>query len=345
MFTAEDSAWVGQGADACGQLVSKAVGLADLAERAKLYVEAQRIAQEEVPGITLGGRRNMMAVPELSLMEKTGLRDPELVATRYPHEISGGQRQRVVIAAALVGTPELIVRDEPATALDKTVEAQVLNLVSDIQKDINATLIYVSHDLHVIKSMCERVIVMKDGMIIEDGPSDDIFNARKTDYCKTLINAIPRIEANGPAAPTVTSTSAYLQLDKVNFSYASHTDLFGKGNRGAMALGDVNLPITRGQTLGIVGDSGSGKSTLAGFIAGLISGHNAQIMLNGGAVAGVARHRDKDLRRRLQMVFWTPVVVEPDPYRRGDPGSSAETLLRADKTSGAIPRGGAFGRS
>ena len=112
----------------------------------------------------------------LSLMVKTGLRDPEVLTRRYPHEISGGQRQRAVIAAALVGTPELIVLDEPTTALDKTVEAQVLNLIRDIQRDMNATLIYVSHDLHVIRSMCQRILVMKDGEIVEEGASDEIFH-------------------------------------------------------------------------------------------------------------------------------------------------------------------------
>ena len=243
----------------------------------------------------------------LSLMEKTGLRDLEMVAKRYPHEISGGQRQRVVIAAALVGTPELIVLDEPTTALDKTVEAQVLNLIADIQKDINATLIYVSHDLHVIKSMCQRIMVMKNGKIVEEGASDQIFNAPKTSYCKTLISAIPRIETTGPAVPSDADTSPYLQLKDVRFSYATHSGMFGGGNRGPVAVENVNLSITRGQTLGVVGESGSGKSTLAGLIVGLVGGHTGQITLDGEAVSGVARNRDKDLRRRIQMVFQDPL--------------------------------------
>ena len=133
----------------------------------------------------------------LSLMVRTGLREPEALIKRYPHEISGGQRQRAIIAAALVGTPELIVFDEPTTALDKTVEAQVLKLISDIREDINATLIYVSHDLHVVRSMCRRILVMKDGEIVEEGISDDIFHNPQSEYCKSLVGAIPSNRGHG----------------------------------------------------------------------------------------------------------------------------------------------------
>ena len=243
----------------------------------------------------------------LSLMVKTGLRDPEVLARRYPHEISGGQRQRAVIAAALVGTPELIVLDEPTTALDKTVEAQVLKLIREIQKDINATLIYVSHDLHVIRSMCQRILVMKDGEIVEEGASDEIFHNPQSGYCKSLVSAIPRIEASGPSAPRIPNPSIYLSMNDLSFSYSVRSGILGKRKRGAAALNKVNLAITRGHTLGVVGESGSGKSTLAGLVSGLISGHDGKIIVDGEPVVGVARRRRKDLRRRIQMVFQDPL--------------------------------------
>ena len=240
-------------------------------------------------------------------MVKTGLRDPEVLAKRYPHEISGGQRQRAVIAAALVGTPELIVLDEPTTALDKTVEAQVLKLIREIQKDINATLIYVSHDLHVIRSMCQRILVMKDGEIVEEGASDEIFHNPQSGYCKSLVSAIPRIEASGPSAPRIPNPSIYLSMNDLSFSYSVRSGILGKRKRGAAALNKVNLAITRGHTLGVVGESGSGKSTLAGLVSGLISGHDGKIIVDGEPVVGVARRRRKDLRRRIQMVFQDPL--------------------------------------
>ena len=243
----------------------------------------------------------------LSLMVRTGLREPEALIKRYPHEISGGQRQRAIIAAALVGTPELIVFDEPTTALDKTVEAQVLKLISDIREDINATLIYVSHDLHVVRSMCERILVMKDGEIVEEGTSDDIFHNPQSGYCKSLVSAIPRIEATGPSAPAATDPSEYLLMNDLSFSYSAHAGIFGRRKRVAAALNKVNLSITRGHTLGVVGESGSGKSTLAALVSGLISGHDGQIMVDGEPLVGVARRRRKDLRRRIQMVFQDPL--------------------------------------
>lgn len=243
----------------------------------------------------------------LSLMMKTGLRDPESLAKRYPHEISGGQRQRAVIAAALVGTPELIVLDEPTTALDKTVEAQVLKLIRDIQKDINATLIYVSHDLHVIRTMCERFLVMKDGKIVEEGTSDDIFHNPQSGYCRSLVSTIPRIEARGPSPPPASKHSDYLRMNDLSFSYTMHSGLLGRRRRGAAALKKVNLSMTRGHTLGVVGESGSGKSTIAGLVSGLISGHEGQIEVGGEPVVGVARRRHKDLRRRIQMVLQDPL--------------------------------------
>ena len=243
----------------------------------------------------------------LSLMMKTGLRDPEALTKRYPHEISGGQRQLAVIAAALVGTPELIVLDEPTTALDKTVEAQVLKLIRDIQKNINATLNYVSHDLHVIRTMCERILVMKDGKIVEEGTSDDIFHNPQSGYCRSLVSAIPRIEARGPSPPLASEPSEYLRMNDLSFSYSMHSGLLGRRRRGAAALKKVNLSMSRGHTLGVVGESGSGKSTLAGLVSGLISGHEGQIEVGGEPVVGVARRRHKDLRRRIQMVFQDPL--------------------------------------
>ena len=243
----------------------------------------------------------------LSLMVKTGLREAEAISKRYPHELSGGQRQRAVIAAALVGTPELIVLDEPTTALDKTVEAQVLKLIRDIQKDIDATLIYVSHDLHVIRSMCERILVMKEGKIVEEGTSDDIFHNPQSRYCKSLVGAIPRIEAKGPSAPPASNLSEYLLMNDLSFSYSMHSGLFGRRKRGVAALNNVNLSMARGHTLGVVGESGSGKSTLAGLISGLIAGHEGQITVDGEPVVGIARQRQKDLRRRIQMVFQDPL--------------------------------------
>jgi peptide/nickel transport system ATP-binding protein len=240
----------------------------------------------------------------LSLMAETNLPEPKTLIDRYPHEISGGQRQRVVIASALVARPELIVLDEPTTALDKSVEARVLDLVRRVQADLGATLIYVSHDLNVIAKMCARVMVMRSGRVVEEGATRQIFDAPKAAYTRDLVQAIPHLNAHQPATPEIGSVPV-LTAESVDFSYIK-PGLFRKS--GPLALKGVSLRLYPGQTLGVVGESGSGKSTLASLIAGALSGYEGQITLGDGTpLAGVAKTRSKTARRRVQMVFQDPL--------------------------------------
>ncbi|MCJ7874545.1 ABC transporter ATP-binding protein [Phaeobacter sp. J2-8] len=271
----------------------------------------------------------------LWLMDRTGLPEPDKLLARYPHEISGGQRQRVVIAAALIGRPELIVLDEPTTALDKTVEAEVLQLVAELQKELNATLVYVSHDLNVIRAMCRKIAVMKDGKILEQGLLSRVYSRPATAYTQELIRAIPRIEPQGPkpgSRPAHTAlASAGFATTSVSFSYHRPGGLFRRGPDGPPALQDITLDINAGETLGIVGESGSGKSTLAGLVAGIVSGHSGRITFDGQPLAGKAANRSKDMRRRVQMVF-------QDPLSSLNPAQKVNEIL-------ARPRQLYFGRS
>ncbi len=155
--------------------------------------------------------------------------------------------------------------------------------------------------------MCQRILVVKDGEIVEEGASDEIFHNPQSGYCKSLVSAIPRIEATSPPAPHVPNPSIYLSMNDLSFSYSAHSGMFGKRKRGTAALNKVSLAITHGHTLGVVGESGSGKSTLAGLVSGLISGHDGKIIVDGEPVVGVARRRRKDMRRRIQMVFQDPL--------------------------------------
>lgn len=240
----------------------------------------------------------------LSLMAETNLPDPKALFDRYPHEISGGQRQRVVIASALVARPELIVLDEPTTALDKSVEARVLDLVRRVQQDLGATLIYVSHDLNVIAKMCARVMVMRGGRVVEEGTALHIFQSPKAEYTRDLVHAIPQLGAGQPALPVI-GHMPILKAEAVHFSYQT-PGFFRKA--GPLALKNVSLKLHAGQTLGVVGESGSGKSTLASLIAGAVSGHHGQITLDDGTrLEGFAKARSTSTRRRVQMVFQDPL--------------------------------------
>ncbi|MGX1742283.1 dipeptide ABC transporter ATP-binding protein [Bosea sp. NPDC055353] len=248
----------------------------------------------------------------LELLAAMELPDPAAIYDRYPHQLSGGQLQRVVIAAALVAEPELIILDEPTTALDKTVESQVLDLVSRLQKRTDTTLIYVSHDLNVIARMCERVLVMKDGKVLEDGPTGEVFTRPRTDYARTLIAAIPKLETSKPSNVTpLHGEAAALTIEKLDFSYArppgwNPLGRFFPRPAPPPTLADIALAIPPGATLGVVGESGSGKSTLAALVAGLASGNSGEIRFDGQLLSGLAPQRDRDLRRRVQMIFQDP---------------------------------------
>ena len=247
----------------------------------------------------------------LELLAAMELPDPAAIFKRYPHQLSGGQRQRVVIAAALVAEPELIILDEPTTALDKTVETQVLDLVSRLQKRTGTTLIYVSHDLNVVARMCERVLVMQKGKVLEDGPTLEVFTQPKTEYARSLIAAIPKLKSDAKSARLKVAVDApVLSVRDLDFTYgAGRSRLlrrFFPRPAPARTLDDISLSITPGSTLGVVGESGSGKSTLAGLVAGLVDGTGGKILFEGKQLTGLATSRDRDLRRRVQMIFQDP---------------------------------------
>ena len=248
----------------------------------------------------------------LELMAAMGLPDPKDLFDRYPHEISGGQRQRVVIAAALVAEPPLIVLDEPTTALDKTVETQVLDLVADLQRQNGTTLVYVSHDLNVVRRMCKRVLVMHSGKVLEDGAIEDVFHRPATDYARNLVAAIPKLEISRPRIAAAAGQRPRLTVENLSFRYGRQRKgvwklLFGAGRPAPQALSNIDLSLAPGQTIGIVGESGSGKSTLAALIAGLYSGHEGKVALDGTPLSGPAADRLPDLRRRVQLIFQDPL--------------------------------------
>ncbi len=248
----------------------------------------------------------------LELFEATNLPDPQTIYTRFPHELSGGQRQRVVIAAALAGDPGLLVLDEPTTALDKTTEVQVLELVRSLRQRFNTTLIYVSHDLGVISRMCDNVIVMHKGKVVEQGEADRIFSAPSHAYTQQLIAAIPRVDAEPPARrwlPGRAASDALLVAKDLQFSYPSRRRGWFKApdSQARRALADLSFSIARGETLGLVGESGSGKSTAASLVAGLMAPSGGTLQFSGQALAPLATGRSLDVRRRVQIVFQDPL--------------------------------------
>lgn len=261
---------------------------------------------EEVLRARAGLDRRAARDRALVLMRETGLPDPETLRRRYPHQLSGGQRQRIVIAAALACDPRLLILDEPTTALDKATETQVLALVRSIQRKRRAGLVLVTHDLNVVAEVCDRVLVMKDGRILEDGAASQVFRRPRTAYAKSLLDAALTLD-RPPAARAIGGGDALLSVDRLGFSYPISALKRWRGAVAPKILQDISLQLSRGEVLGVVGESGSGKTTLGALIAGLMGPSAGSIQFEGSPLAATAAKRPADLRRRIQLIFQDPL--------------------------------------
>lgn len=256
----------------------------------------------------------------LKLFDGTNLPTPEKIYDRYPHEISGGQRQRVVIAGALACEPDLLILDEPTTALDTTTEMQVLKLVKELRDRLGTALVYITHDLTLTDYMCENVLVMLDGKVVEQGKASKIFSAPRTDYGKTLVSAIPRVDADisETTRPQKQRTGGpLLKVEHLSFRYAPRWSVAALFNpqEEQLAVDDVSFKLEHGETLGLVGESGSGKSTIANVIVGLLAPTSGTVTFDGTAINAIDKHRSVKLRHRIQIIFQDP-LSSLNPRRR-----------------------------
>ncbi|MEQ8857870.1 MAG: ABC transporter ATP-binding protein [Pseudomonadales bacterium] len=236
----------------------------------------------------------------LDLLERVGLGRTRERLDSYPHELSGGERQRVMIAMALANRPRLLIADEPTTALDATIQAQILALLKDLQRELDMALLLITHDLGIVRRTAERVYVMRAGRIVEDGVCSTLFERPQHPYTRHLIKAEPK----GKAHAYRRAAEPLLVARNLSAGYAVGKGWLG-GRRMRDAVSNVNLSIRPGETLGVVGESGSGKTTLGFALLRLIPSRG-EIVFDGQSIGALGRKPMKRLRRHLQVVFQDP---------------------------------------
>ena len=237
----------------------------------------------------------------LSLLDRVGIYNPETRLKDYPHQLSGGQRQRVMIAMALANKPRLLVADEPTTALDVTIQAQILDLLEDIKVNEGMSMLFITHDLNIVRKFADRVCVMKDGEIVEAGNTAEIFDAPKNDYTKMLLEA----EATGSPAPVPEGAEVIAETEDLRVWFPIQRGLFRKTVGHVKAVNAASFAVREGETIGIVGESGSGKTTLALAMMRLISSEGPIVVL-GQNIQDWRIKALRSLRSDMQIVFQDP---------------------------------------
>jgi oligopeptide transport system ATP-binding protein len=264
-----------------------------------LYPVGRQIA--EVITYHRGGTRRSARPRVLELLTLVGIPEPERRIDSYPHELSGGQRQRVMIAMALANEPDILIADEPTTALDVTIQAQILKLLGDLQKRFDMAIVLITHDLGIVRHFAERVAVMRRGEIVEEGPTAEIFENPRADYTRMLIDAEPSGRKPAPAddAPII------LEGRNVVVDYKIDGGLMKKRASTFRAVDNVSISLRKGQTIGVVGESGSGKSTLGRALLRLVPSDGAY-RFGRADISSLDRSGMRPLRRGMQLVFQDP---------------------------------------
>ncbi|CAM5414167.1 dipeptide ABC transporter ATP-binding protein [Streptomyces abikoensis] len=260
------------------------------------------------------------------VLDRVGIPDAARRARSRPHEFSGGMRQRALIAMALACRPKLIVADEPTTALDVTVQDQILGLLRELRAETGTGLILVTHDLGVAAGSVDELLVMKDGRAVEHGPVHEVLRAPREDYTRDLLAAVPRVNVRR-------ETRAHVPDPDVLLEAASLRREFGRGKRAVTAVDDVSLTVRAGETVGIVGESGSGKTTLGRMLVRLLEPTGGRLSYRGRDIGGLKERELRPFRSELQMVFQDPVSsLNP---RRSIGESIADPLRAAGKLDDA----------
>ncbi len=237
----------------------------------------------------------------LELLELVGIRNAAKRLGAFPHELSGGQRQRVMIAMALANDPELLIADEPTTAVDVTIQAQILKLLKDLQQRFGMGLLFITHDLGLVRHTCERVVVMQSGSIVETGPVAGVFKAPKHEYTQRLLGSEPK----GGPAPVAAAAAEVMATEGFRVWYPIKAGVFRHTVDHVKAVDDVSIRVRAGETVGVVGESGSGKSSLGFGLLRLVES-KGPIVFQGRDIQALKNKALRPIRREMQIVFQDP---------------------------------------
>jgi microcin C transport system ATP-binding protein len=251
----------------------------------------------------------------IELLSQVGIPDPQMRLKSYPHQLSGGQRQRVMIAMALANEPDLLIADEPTTALDVTVQAQILNLLKELQRRLGTAMLFITHDLGIVRKLADTVCVMKEGKIVETGPVERVFTAPVHPYTRALLAAEPKPDP----APVCPGAPVVIKTEDLKVWFPIKRGVMRRAVGHIKAVDGVSIEVRQGETLGVVGESGSGKTTLGLAILRLISSDGPIVFL-GSTIAGLTFRQMRPFRRHMQIVF-------QDPYGSLSPRMSVSDII------------------
>ncbi|CAN5747644.1 ABC transporter ATP-binding protein [soil metagenome] len=278
-----------------------------------LHTIARQLAESLSLHQSMSGAKARARIVEV--LTQVGIRDPEERLGAYPHQLSGGQRQRVMIAMALLNNPDILIADEPTTALDVTIQAQILTLLADQQRARGMAMLFIKHDLNIVRRIADRVAVMKDGLIVETGPTAQLFEAPQHPYTRSLLAAEPK----GGPEPVPAGAEVIVETLGLRIWFPVKRGILRRTKGHIKAVNDARLTVRAGETVGVVGESGSGKTTLALAIMRLISSEGRIVFL-GRDIQGWRNKALRPVRRDMQIVF-------QDPYGSLSPRMSVEQIV------------------
>jgi peptide/nickel transport system ATP-binding protein len=281
-----------------------------------------------------GLRREEARARALQLLKSVRIPEPERRLRQYPHELSGGMRQRVVIAMAMACEPRLLIADEPTTALDVTIQAEILALIDRLKRENGMAVLFITHDMAVVAQMADRVVVMYRGKIVEEGRVEDIFENPRADYTRMLLAAVPKLgemkgalapermrtldtkrPAGGPVVAKRLEPQPLLEVKNLSTRFPVKGGVFRRTVANVHAVEDVSFSINVGETFSLVGESGCGKSSCGRSILRLVEAHSGEIWLNGREIRRLGPVELRQARREMQMIFQDP-VASLNPFRR-----------------------------